>query len=211
MHEESRMTQSLELRVNTRTVTGKKVAALRRQGITPINLYGGVIESQSIQANTADLRRILGSVGMTHLLNLQIDGKEGLKNVMVRNIEVDAITGQLVHVSLYQVQMGEDVTVDVPVKLVGEAPAAKATGNSIAQELNTLTISSLPGEMPSSIEVDITSLSGQDQAIRVKDIKPIKGIVIQNDPETVVVRVATATVEHKEEKPKSEPVPEELK
>lgn len=207
------MGQKLELKVNKRTVLGKKVSVLRRQGITPVNLYGSGIESQALQGSAAELRRIVGNAGRTHLINLKIDEKDGPNNVMVRAVQINPLTGQLVHVDLYQVKMGEEVTVDVPIVLVGEAPAAKAKGSTVMQELETLTISSLPGEMPESIEVDITPLTGPEQALRVKDIKPAKGITIQNDPDTVIARVATAAAEQEEEtpKPKSEPAPGELK
>lgn len=89
---------------------------------------------------------------------------------MVRKIQRDPLTGELLHVDFYQVRMAEKIKVEVPIVPVGEAPALKSKENMLLQELNSLTIECLPDRIPASIEVYVSSLTEVKQAIHVRDI-----------------------------------------
>jgi large subunit ribosomal protein L25 len=95
--------------------------------------------------------------------------------------------------------MGEKIKVDVPIALVGEAPALESKAHMLEHELETLNVECLPAKIPSSIEVDISSLSEPDQTIRVKDVTVDKDITILNDPDLVVVKISYRHVEKIEE------------
>jgi len=194
----------IELKAQKRNVTGKKVNDLRKQSITPAHLFGPKIESEAIQVDTPSLKRVLVEAGHTKLINLQVGREKNPRTVMVREVQIDAIKGNLLHVDLYQVQLTETIRVNVPVILVGEAAAAKAKGNSLVQELNELTVQALPANIPSLVEVDITPLVSADDLIRVKDIKPGKDFTIVNEPGVVVARIATEVAEAPIGRPKAE-------
>lgn len=194
----------IELKAQKRNVTGKKVNDLRKQSITPAHLFGPKIESEAIQIDTSSLKRVLVEAGHTKLINLQVGREKNPRTVMVREVQIDAIKGNLLHVDLYQVQLTETIRVNVPVILVGEAAAAKAKGNSLVQELNELTVQALPANIPSLVEVDITPLVSADDLIRVKDIKPGKDFTIVNEPGVVVARIATEVAEAPIGRPKAE-------
>lgn len=189
----------IELKVANREVLGKKVSGLRRQGITPVHVFGRGIESLALQCETVKLRRVLAEAGQTRLINLKIDSEKKPRVVMVRGIEREPRSGQSLHVDFYQVQMTERLKVEVPVVLVGEAPALKMKENMMVHELNTVTVECLPAQIPSSLELDISSLIEADQALRVKDIKLDEGVAILNDPEHVVAKISIRHVEKREE------------
>ena len=187
--------EQIELHAAKRDVLGKKVRFLRRQGITPVHVFGHGIESLALQCDTTSLQRVLDRSGQTRLINLKIDDEMSPRTVMAREVQQDILKGSLLHVDFYQVKMTEAIEVDVPIVLVGEAPALKEKENMLAQELNTLSIECLPANIPDSIEVDVSSLTEPDEAIRVRDIIPGEGITILNDPEVMLVRIAVQRME----------------
>ncbi len=189
----------IELKVNSRGVLGKKVRFLRRQGITPVHLFGHGIESLSLQCDTVGLHRVLAEAGHTRLVNIKIDNEKKLRAVVVRDIQSEPLTGETLHVDFYQVEMAEQVRIEVPIVLIGEAPALKQKGNTMVHELSTLTVECLPGQIPDSVELDIGSLAESDQVVRVKDIEIGKDVTTISDPELVVVRISARPVEKIEE------------
>jgi large subunit ribosomal protein L25 len=200
--------EQIELNAGKRDVLGKKVRFLRRQGITPVHVFGHGIESLALQCDTANLQRVLTQTGQTRVINLKIDGEKTPRTVMVREAQQSILKGDLLHVDFYQVKMTEVIDVDVPIVLIGEAPALKNRENMLAQELNTLSLQCLPANIPNSIEVDVTSLTDPDQAIRVRDITPGEGITVLNDPEAMLARI-TVQREMVEEVPEAVEVTEE--
>jgi len=196
----------IELKVTNREILGKKVKHLRRQGITPVHLFGHGIESLALQCDTNQLERVLAQAGQTGLISLKIDREKKLRAVVVREFDRDWRRGQLLHVDFYQVKMGEKIKLEVPVVLVGEAPALKSKANMLEHELGTLTVECFPAKIPTSIEVDISSFTEPGQAIRVKDIALGEDITILNDPELVVVKISFRPVEKVEEVVVEKPV-----
>jgi large subunit ribosomal protein L25 len=190
----------IELEVTNRDILGKKVKHLRRQGITPVHLFGHGIQSLALQCDTDKVERLLAQAGQTELVNLKLDDEKRPRTAMIRAFDRHWRKGQLLHVDFYQVKMTEKITLEVPVVLAGEAPILKSKNNMLEHGLGTLTIECLPAKIPSSIEVDISCLTELEQAIRVKDIGTDKGITILNDPELLVVKVSSRPVEKAEEK-----------
>jgi large subunit ribosomal protein L25 len=190
--------EQIELRVATREVLGKKVRFLRREGVVPLHLFGHGIESLALQCDSAQIRRVLAQAGQTRLISLKIDKARKPRNIFVRQIQRNPITDELLHVDLYQVRMEEQLKVDVPIVLVGEAPALKTKGTILVQELDSLAVESLPDKIPARVEVNISSLTQVEQAIHVKDILLGDGVKIIDDPEQTVLRI-TAAVAREEE------------
>jgi large subunit ribosomal protein L25 len=105
--------------------------------------------------------------------------------------------------------MEEKIRVEVPIVLIGEAPALKSKDNMLEHELGALSVECLPAKIPANVEVDISSFTEPGQAIRVKDIALDKDITILNDPELVVVKISWRPVEKVEEEVVEEVVEEE--
>ena len=191
--------EQIELRVTTREVLGKKVGSLRRQGIIPAHLFGRDIESVALQCDTAQLQRVLAQAGKTRLISLRLDKARKPRNVLVREIQRNPLTGNLLHVDFYQVGMAAEIKVEVPIVLVGEAPALKSKGNILMQELSSLSIECLPDEIPASVEVDLSALTEAGQAIHVKDIMLGERITVFSDPEHIVLKISALPIEKVEE------------
>ena len=189
----------LELKVTNREILGKKVKHLRRQGITPVHLFGHGIESLALQCDTVQIEPVLSQAEQTGLISLKLDNEKRPRTVMVRAFDRDWRKGQLLHVDFYQVKLREKLKLEVPVVLVGEAPALKSKDNMLEHELDTLTIECLPAKIPANMEVDISSFTEPGQAIRIKDIILGEDIVILNDPELVVAKISWRPVEKVEE------------
>ncbi len=183
----------IKLRVESRDILGKKVRFLRRQGIIPVHVYGHGVESRAVQCEGDQLRRALSAAGHSRLISLNIDEDPRPRNVFVGEVQRDPRTGDYLHIDLLEVRMGVNVQVEVPVVLVGEAPASKIKANLITQELDTLTVEAFPMNIPPQVEVDISSLTEAEQAIHVRDLGLGPNARIMDDPELTVVRV-TATV-----------------
>ncbi len=180
----------IELKATNREVLGKKVRHLRRDGITPLHLFGHGIQSLAIQCGTGEVERVLAQAGYTGLITLRLDHEKRSRTVVVREYNRDWQKGQLLHVDFYQVRMKEKMRVEVPVWLVGEAPALKSKDNMLEQELDTLTVECLPANIPSGIEVDISVLTEAGHGIRVKDIAVGEEIAVLDDPDSLVVKVS---------------------
>ena len=177
-------------KVTTRTVSGKKARFLRREGITPAHLFGQGLTSVAVQCPTSELRRAVAQKGTTRLIDLKLDNEKETRSVFIREVQRDALSGELIHVDFYQVHKDRKIRVAVPLVLVGDAPAAKLKNNIIEHLLNEVEVESLPGELPPQIELDITPLAEANQCLCVRDVKTNSGIVILAAPEQLIVKVS---------------------
>ncbi|MFC1954434.1 50S ribosomal protein L25 [Chloroflexota bacterium] len=185
----------MDLSANTREVLGKKVKVLRRQGITPVHLFGNNIEPLPLQCDTVELKQVLARTGGTGLINLKLGKARKTRNVMAREIQREPTTDELLHVDFYQVRMEEKIRVEVPIITTGEAPALKVKENFLAHELNSLTVECLPDEIPNRVEIDLSILTEPEQSIHVKDISLAEGITVLTNPEQMVVKITAGFVE----------------
>jgi len=185
----------IELSATTRNVLGKKVRFLRRQGITPANLYGHNVQSAALQIDTVDIKHTLAKAGKSSLVALKVDDAKKPKMVVIREIQREPLTGDLLHVDLYQVEMAQKIKLEVPLLFTGEASAVKDRGGILVQNMNSIEVECLPANMPHNIVVDLTVLEEIDQAVHVKDLAVIEGVTILTEPEQSIVQIARSKVE----------------
>jgi large subunit ribosomal protein L25 len=197
--ERKQLMDDLKLKANLRDTLGKKTKVLRRRGITPTHVFGHNLESLALQCDTSELQHLLAQAGRTRIISLKIDAEKQSRSVMVREIQRDAVTRQLFHVDFYQVKKGEKIVVDVPIVLVGEAPAMKGKGRMLAHGVTSLNVECLPGSVPPQIEVDLSPLEEVEQAIHVKDIILDADVTVHTEPEQLVVKVSHAQMKVEEE------------
>jgi len=181
----------IELSVKPRLVLGKKVAALRRQGVTPANVYGRNLESKAVEVETVVLTHLLRSAGRNAIIDLHIEGEGSPRPVMLRAVQREPATSKLLHVDFYQVSLTQKMRTDVPLILVGEAPAVAEFGGILLQSLNSIAVEALPGDIPPHVEVDVSGLARIDDAVHVRElpIDPTK-VYVMTDAEQVVAKVA---------------------
>ena len=184
----------LTIKATKRDILGKKTRFLRRQGITPTHLFGHGIKSLALQCNTTELQRIIAQGGTTRLIDINIEAEKQPRSAFIREIQRDVLNGQLLHVDFYQIKKTEKITADIPIILVGEAPASRSKDNIIEQLLNQIGVECLPDKLPPQIEVDLSPLAEVGQVIHIKDITLDPSVTVTADPEQLIVKVSRAKV-----------------
>lgn len=170
------MAEQATLKAQRRSITGSKVKQLRRAGIVPCNVYGRGIDSISIQAPLAELQRVFRSVDRNAVVQMQIDDDAvGALSVVLREIQRHPVSHELLHIDFYQVDLTRTIHSDARLILVGEAEGV-ALGGTVMQSLEYLPLEALPLEMPSEIEVDVTSLSVFGSSVLVRDVALPAGV-----------------------------------
>lgn len=198
------VTQSkVELTVTPREVLGKKVKALRREGITPANIYGSNVESVAVQVPSHELLHVLKTAGRNDIVYLQMDGGEP-RPTFVHDIQTNPITDQILHVDFLQIDLTKKIKIDVPLHLEGLAPAVDTYQGILVQSLDHVTVEALPIAIPSFIEVDVTGLTEIDSALHVSDLTLPESVEMVTDGELLVAKVAPPVVEKVEEEVEAE-------
>jgi large subunit ribosomal protein L25 len=191
--------EGLTIEANKRDILGKKIRFLRRQNVTPTHLFGHGLKSLALQCDTARLQRLVARAGMTRLIALGIEGDKQPRSVFIKEVQRNSVTGELLHVDFYQVKKTEKIKVDVPIVLVGEAPAMKQKGRTLIHSLTSLSVECLPDKLPPQIEVDLSPLAEIEQAIFVRDITLSPDVSVMTDPDQMVVKVSEIRIEKVEE------------
>ena len=105
-----------------REITGKKVSHLRHAGRLPAVVYGHGLESANVSVDTHEFELLRRRVGSNALIDLSIDGKKS-RPVLVHDVQIHPVNRRPLHVDLFLVRMTEELTVDVPLVAIGDAPA----------------------------------------------------------------------------------------
>jgi large subunit ribosomal protein L25 len=184
----------LTLHATKREILGKKTRFLRRQGLTPAHLFGHGLESVALQCDTTELKHIIAQAGKTRLVTLKVEADKHHRSIFIREIQRDEIKGKLLHVDFYQIRKTEKIKADIPLVLVGEAPAMQLKGRMLTHTLNSLSIECLPDKLPPQIEVDLSPLDELEKSIHVRDIILDPHITVLTDHEQMVAKVIEARV-----------------
>lgn len=188
--------------VTTRVIQGKKVSALRLNGVTPVTVYGKGIESLSLSIPTKELIKAYKIVGHTGLLDLQVDGN--IVPVVIKSVQFHPVSGDLIHAQLHKVNLKEKMKAMVPVEVVGEALAVRDGLGTLLQMVYELEVEALPTEMPEKIEVNVEKLSAVDDQFTLADISLPKGVELDAPLDTALVKVAALAVESETQNTTSE-------
>jgi large subunit ribosomal protein L25 len=181
------------LNAEARTILGKKVKKLRKQGLVPANIYGKALESKAIQVSFTDFQTVYKEAGETGVIDLKVDGQ--VHPVLVKNLQMNFKAKAPMHVDFYQVNLKEKVKAMVPIKLIGEAQAVTDKVGMLMQVLSEVEVESLPDKIPGELEIDVTPLAELGANLTVADLKLPEGVVITNEPTQPVVQIAELVVE----------------
>jgi large subunit ribosomal protein L25 len=171
---------------------------LRRAGKIPGILYGQG-ECVALTMEPEQIRKVLHSEsGSNALLNLEIAGESGKtkRTAMLRDHQVDPITGAILHADLFEVAMDKPVRVRVSVAVTEGTPLGVAEGGVLQHNLRDLHIECLPAQIPDHIMVDPGHLK-INQGIHVKEIPVAAGVRILDDPDMMVISIAAPISEAK--------------
>jgi len=193
------------LSASLRSVIGKQVKAIRRQGRMPAVLYGAGTEPLSIELETRAASKILDRASGSTLLQLQLEGQEHM--VLVREIQRDVIRRNVMHVDFLKVAMDVRITAEVPIELVGRAPAVEELGGVLVTGINSIEVEALPADLRDRVTVDLGSLVKIDDSITAGDLFLGEGVELLTDPAELVARVIYQVEEVLEEVVEPEVVP----
>ncbi|MBU2265174.1 50S ribosomal protein L25, partial [Patescibacteria group bacterium] len=157
----------LELKAETRTIFGKKVSSLRKDGFLPAVLYGHGIKPTAVTVSAKEFDKIFKQAGETTLLNLAIGDKK--HNVFIHDFAKDPLSSQITHVDFFEVKMDEKIKTKVPFVFIGESPAVKADGGVLVRAMQEVEVEALPQDLPKEIPVEISSLKTFEDKIYIKD------------------------------------------
>ncbi len=183
------MTEVLELEAYERSVIGRQVKNIRREGWVPAILYGHGIAPKAIQVRGVDLERVIRSGAKSRLLTLKIEGTRKPTMVLMREVQRDPVRLSLQHVDFQAVRMGEKLRLEVPLRLVGESPMVATNEAILLQVLDRVEVECLPQNIPQHLEVDVSSLDSLEKVVQIKDISLPEGVEVLADPEEVVANL----------------------
>lgn len=175
---------AIELNLSKRTVTGKKVAGLRKTGVLPATVYGKHLAPISVQADAREFTAVMKAAGRTSLVTLNVAGEEPI-TAFIHSYQRHPVSRAVIHVDFHAVDMSETVEIDVPVHMQGVSPLVHR-GDALYNHVNTLRVRALPGNLPSEIRVDVSILDTFDKSIHISDIKLAGATIIGNANDLVV-------------------------
>ena len=183
------------LKLSNRTVLGKRVRQLRKNGILPVHVYGTNEAPQSLQGDIRVLNRLIPQIGTNIPVSVEVEGSDSI--CFVREVQRHPVTEDLLHVDFIRVDVSQVTQAEVPVLLVGEAPATRQGGTLLLQ-LQTILVEALPMNIPAYIEVDVESLDDFEKAIYVRDVAVGNDVTVISDIEDMIARVSPPRVEVEE-------------
>jgi len=188
----------MELRVLTvtpREGVGKSVSRrLRRSGKTPGILYGGT-SPVNIAVDPREVFRIIhGHEGSTQLLRVTFEGSKDSRMVILRDLQLDPVSENLVHVDLQEVNMDKPIQVTVALHHVGEAIGVRDTQGILEMVLREIQVSCLPGNIPEDIKADVSNLAIGD-VLTVGELVVPEGVRVLTDKAQAVATVAPPAAE----------------
>lgn len=199
--------QRIEMTAELREKSGKGVArSVRRSGKIPGVLYG---EGKSLLLilDPVNLTKVLHSgAGENALITLKIQGmqekasstkkSDAERLTILRDCQVDPITGKLLHADLFEVSLNKPIRVRVHIEIIGGVPEGVKEGGVLQHQMREVEIECLPMSIPDRFEVDASALK-IGEAIHVRDLNVGEGVRFLNQPDQVVVSVAAPISEAK--------------
>lgn len=195
--------EKINLKANTREITGKKVSQLRNNGLVPAVIYGKDHKPVSLQIDVKNFKHAFEKAGHSALIDLAIDDKNTIKTI-IHDVQFDPVTDEPLHVDLYAIKMDEKIETEIPLNFIGVSPAVKDLEGSLIKNFDELEVECLPKDLVHEIKVDISSLKTFDDVIRLKDIEIPDGITPLQDKERVVALVNPPRSEEELEELESE-------
>lgn len=186
----------MELSVQKRNTLGRGVKALRKEGLIPAELYGKGVENLHVSMPEKEFKKVFKEAGENTVVNVLL-GEEKYP-VLIQAVSYDPVTDDVQSVDLYRVRMDEKLTVGVPLRFVGVAPAVKEKNGLLVKALQELEVEALPGDIPHDIEVDLSRLEDIDQSIYVRDLRVPANVEVLVEPDTVVATAIPKTTEEEE-------------
>lgn len=189
------MADELTLRAEPRTVLGKKVRRLRREGLVPGVVYGPVLsETVSVSVNRRDFDKFYNRVGHSTIVNLEWDG--GKQPVLIREVQIDPVRRDTLHIDFFAPNMRQKLQSAVPVILHNLSEDAHGV---LQHVLNEVMVEALPNDLPHQIDVDVAGMLAVGDTLHVSDLSVPNGVEMITDGEELIASLIAEAVEEEPE------------
>jgi large subunit ribosomal protein L25 len=179
------------LKANNRDNSKKSIVKqLRREGKLPGVVYGKDKKSKPVFLDSIDFMKTVREVGKNGVITLDVEGNK--HSVVVTDLQTDSLKAEYLHADFHEIDMNEEMKAEVPVRLVGEAIGLKE-GGVLQHSLRTISVTALPSEVPSEIQLDISELQ-IGQAVTIGDYKEGSTYEINNHSDEVIVTITPPTL-----------------
>lgn len=179
--------EKVVLHATLRSVIGKQVGVLRREGKLPAIMYGYKMEPTPIILDLRDASRQLQGLTASSIVTIEVDGKEHA--ALVREKQRDYIRGSLLHVDFLVVSLTQKIRADVAIELVGVAPAVKDFNGVVVTGVSKVEVEALPQYLPERFLVDISTLAKIGDGIHVRDLPVQEHVEILEDGDEMIVNI----------------------
>jgi len=189
------MAQQANLQAASRTATGKGAArSLRRDGKVPGVIYGHGREAETVTIDKSALNKMLFGISAgTTILDVAVDGRAPVK-ALIREIQRDSLRpAEIIHLDLYEVRSDEEITLAVPIRLIGIPDGVRNFGGVLDHVLRELEVEVLPSNIPEHVDLDVTALV-IGHSLFVRDVT-VANARILNDPDTPICTVVAPRTE----------------
>ena len=194
-------TETTALELQARSPEGSRsVRRMRREGLVPGVIYGGGEDPQPFTVDARILRNTLAHAAQ--VIEVAIEGAS--TNVLIKDVQRHPVRGEAIHVDLLRVRMDQTIHATVPIEFLGaeEGPGV-AEGGIFNQELREVNIEALPGDIPDSIQYDVSGLE-MNATVTLEVLVAPQGVTLLDDPETVIATITPPTLEPVEEEIETE-------
>jgi large subunit ribosomal protein L25 len=194
-------TETTALELQARSPEGSRSARrMRREGLVPGVIYGGAEDPQPFTVDARILRNTLAHAAQ--VIEVAMEGAS--TNVLIKDVQRHPVRGEAIHVDLLRVRMDQTIHATVPIEFLGaEDGPGVAEGGIFNQELRELNIEALPGDIPDSVQYDVSGLE-MNATVTLEVLVPPQGVTLLDDPDTVIATITPPTLETVEEEIETE-------
>lgn len=189
--------EKVVINASPRTVIGKKVGVLRREGKLPGVLYGHNFEATPIIMDLRQASKVLHAATGSSIVTIDLDGKEHA--VIVREKQRNFIRGTLLHVDFLVISLTEKLRAHVSIELTGISSAVKDLNGLVVTGIDSLEVECFPQYLPEKILVDISSLVKIGDGLFVRDLQLDSNITILSHSDEQLVHITAQKAEEEAE------------
>jgi len=189
--------EKVVIEATKRTVIGKQVSNLRRESKLPGVIYGHKIEPIAITMDLKQATRVLNNTTSSSVITINLDGTEYA--ALVREKQRNVLKNLFIHADFQAVSQTEKIRAAVNIELVGHAPAVKDFNGVVVEGVASITVESLPKDLPERFIVDLSSLKEIGSSITINDITIPEGVEVLDPMDETIVLITSPVAEIEEE------------
>lgn len=181
--------QEIKLKLDVRTVQGKKVTKLRKDGLIPSVIYGHGNDPMNTQSLELETVKVVKVAGKHAPVNLTVDGKKQL--AIIKTLDFDPVKHSLRHIAFQAISQNEEVTTEVAIHLDGQGEsAAERAGLIVLQAIERVEIKAKPADLPEALHLSIIDLATTDDKLTLADITLPEGVEFADSDEDLSLVIA---------------------